>query len=51
MINRGHHYKINNINNIVSNIYTSKDPVYPESCPRGSMAVGEFGGIWVLLSP
>ena len=39
-ISRRYHYVINL--GIVSNFYISIDPVYPESCIRGSFIVGEL---------
>ena len=43
MISKGYHYVINL--GVGSNVYISIDPVYPVSCARGSIAVGELRGI------
>ena len=49
MISKGYHYVITL--GITNNFYISIDPVYPGSCARVSMIVGELRGIWVLSSP
>ena len=48
MISKGYHYVINL--GIVNNLYISIDPVYPLSCARGSIIVGELKEILVLPS-
>ena len=43
LFSKVYHYVINL--GIASNIYISIDPVYPGSCARGSIIVGELRGI------
>ena len=48
MISKGYHH-VNNLG-IVSNFSISIDHVYPASCTRGSIVVGELRRIWVSPS-